>query len=123
VVSPYTDLFGYPAAKNFKDSNAYRLGVSYKATNIMTLMAGVAYDETPVPSGTLGFELPDSDAWLFSLGARFKVTPKMDLGFGLLYDKKTDRAVNNVSGSPTDVAGKFTDASALYVSAGLSYTF
>ena len=43
-------------------------------------MAGFAYDEPPVPSNTLGFELSDSNAYLFSLGARFKVTPKMDLG-------------------------------------------
>ena len=116
--SVYTVYFGDPAAKNYKDSNAYRLGLSYKATKVMTLMAGIAYDETPVPSGTLGFELPDSDAWLFSLGARFKVTSQMDLGIGLLYDRKADRSVNNAN-----VTGKFSDASSFSVSAGMSYTF
>jgi long-chain fatty acid transport protein len=104
--------------KNWEDSNAYRLGLSYKATKITTLMAGFAYDESPAPDSTLGFELPDSNAYLFSLGARFKVTSQMDLGFGLLYDMKTDRAVNNGR-----VNGEFTNSSAILATVGLSYTF
>jgi long-chain fatty acid transport protein len=116
--------FDAPVVKNWKDSSAYRLGLAYKATDIVTLMAGFAYDETPIPENTLGFELPDSNAYLFSLGARFKVTPKMDLGLGLLYDLKSERTVNNLNNAyGGKVNGKFEDASALLVSAGLTYTF
>jgi long-chain fatty acid transport protein len=84
------------------------------------VMAGFAYDESPTPDATLGFELPDSNAYLFSLGARYKVTPKMDLGLGLLYDLKSERTVNNLSSPTGRVDGTFKDASALLVSAGLS---
>ena len=120
ALGPYAMTpFGTPIAKNWNDSNAYRLGLSYKATNIVTLMAGLAYDETPVPDSTLGFELPDSNAYLFSLGARFQLTPKMDLGVALLYDMKSSRTVTNAAG----VNGTFTDASALLGSVGLSYKF
>jgi long-chain fatty acid transport protein len=121
-IFPYSIPFTNPVAKNWKDSNAYRLGLTYKASDMFTLMAGFAYDETPVPSETLGFELPDSNAYLFSLGARFKVTSQMDLGLGLLYDMKSSRTVIQDNGDGT-VTGKFTDASALLVSAGLSYKF
>ena len=107
--------------KNWDDSNAYRLGLTYKATQVVTLMAGFAYDETPVPSDTLGFELPDSPAYLFSLGTRFKLTSQMDLGLAVLYDMKTSRSVNE--GHIPAIDGKFTDASALLVSAGISYKF
>ena len=111
-------VFDAPIAKNWKDSNAYRLGLSYKLNEMMTLMAGFAYDQTPVPADTLGFELPDSDAYLFSLGARFKVAPQTELGIGLLYDMKSNRTVDN-----GQVDGKISDASALLVSAGVTYTF
>ena len=119
---PFIELF-----KNWKDSNAYRIGLSYKATKVTTLMAGFAYDETPVPSNYLGFDLPDSKAYLFSLGARFQVTPQMNLGIGLLYDMKTDRTVNNLAvpqGSlPAFADGKFSGASALLATVGMTYTF
>jgi long-chain fatty acid transport protein len=110
--------FDVAKAKNWDDASAYRLGVTYKMSDMVSLMAGFAYDETPVPESTLGFELPDSDAYLFSLGARFSLTSQMDIGLGVLYDLKSERTVNNGT-----INGKFKDASALLVSAGLSYKF
>jgi long-chain fatty acid transport protein len=110
--------FDVAKAKNWEDASAYRLGVTYKMNDVVSLMAGFAYDETPVPDATLGFELPDSDAYLLSLGSRFSITPKMDIGLGLLYDIKSERTVNNGT-----INGKFKDASALLVSLGLSYKF
>jgi long-chain fatty acid transport protein len=110
--------FDVAKAKNWDDASAYRLGVTYKMSDMVSLMAGFAYDETPVPESTLGFELPDSNAYLFSLGARFSLTSQMDIGLGVLYDLKSERTVNNGT-----INGKFEDASALLVSAGLSYKF
>ena len=112
------NAFGVAIPKNWEDSNTYRIGLTYKATNSVTLMAGFAYDQTPVPADTLGFELPDSNAYLFSGGVRFQLTPQMDLGVALLYDMKSSRTVTN-----NQVSGTFTDASALLGSVGLSYKF
>lgn len=121
-IGPYAPYFGVVTPKNWEDCNAYRLGLSYKATKITTLMAGFAYDETPAPDSSLGFELPDSNAYLFSLGARFQVTPQMNVGFGLLYDMKTDRSANNLAAGGR-VDGEFTNSSAILATVGLSYTF
>ena len=118
----YGGSFGAVIPKNWEDCNAYRLGLSYKATKITTLMAGFAYDESPAPDSTLGFELPDSNAYLFSLGARFQVTPQMNLGLGLLYDMKTDRSANNLAAGGR-VDGEFTNSSAILATVGLTYTF
>lgn len=123
TIPPFTTAFGSPIAKNWDDSNAYRIGLTYKATKVTTLMAGFAYDESPIPSKTLGFDLPDSDAYLFSLGARFQVTPQMNLGLGLLYDMKTDRSVNQSPNPALGIDGKFTNSSAFLATVGLSYTF
>jgi long-chain fatty acid transport protein len=110
--------FDVAKAKNWEDASAYRLGLTYRMTDTISLMAGLAYDETPVPDATLGFELPDSNAYLLSLGVRYSLTSRMDLGLGVLYDIKSERTVNN-----TSVKGTFKDASAFLVSAGLSYKF
>jgi long-chain fatty acid transport protein len=110
--------FGRPISKNWDDSDAYRLGFSYDLGETWTLMAGFGYDQTPVPDATLGFELPDSDAFLYSVGARYKVNAQMELGAGYLYDYKKSRSVANAM-----VDGTFTDSSAHLLTVGLTYTF
>ncbi|MBB5347074.1 transporter [Desulfoprunum benzoelyticum] len=113
--------FETPKTKDWDDSSAYRIGLSYQLDETWTLMGGIAYDETPVPKETLGFELPDSDAWLFSVGTQYKVNEKMDVGMALLYDYKEKR---EVTVTPLGTAyGEFTDASAILMTVGLNYKF
>jgi long-chain fatty acid transport protein len=81
-------------------------------------MGGFAYDENPAPEENIGFELPDSDAWIYSLGAQYKVNEKMDLGIAALYDYKESRTVEN-----DNINGKFSNASALLVTVGMNYRF
>ncbi|MDK9705756.1 MAG: OmpP1/FadL family transporter [Desulforhopalus sp.] len=110
-----------PVDKSWDDSNAYRLGVTYGVTKTLDLMVGFGYDESPAPDRTIGFELPDSDAWLYSIGAQYKLNEKMDIGVAFLYDYKETRKVEV---TPTGtVYGEFTDASAILVSCGLNYRF
>lgn len=104
--------------KNWDDTDAFRLSLTYKVTDAVALMGGFAYDENPVPDETLLFELPDSDAWLYALGARFTLNPNMDLSIGLLYDYKEERTVTN-----KDLDGTFKDASAFLVTTGFTYKF
>ncbi len=113
--------FEAPRPKNWDDSSAYRIGVSYKLNDIWTLMGGFAYDESPAPDETLSFELPDSDAYLFSAGTQYKVNEQMELGLGVLYDLKEEREVTiNPLGT---VYGEFTDSAAWLVTVGLNYKF
>ena len=113
--------FEAPRSKDWDDSSAYRIGLSYQANEVLTLMCGFAYDETPVPDESIGFELPDSDAFLYSVGAQYKVNEKMDIGMAVLYDYKEER---EITVSPTDTLyGEVTDASAWLVTAGINYKF
>ncbi len=113
--------FETPISKDWDDSSAYRIGLSYEASDVLTLMCGFAFDETPVPEKTAGFELPDSDAYLFSVGSQYKVNEKMDVGLAVLYDYKTEREFT-VSPAST-LYGEVTDASAWLVTMGLNYKF
>lgn len=105
-------------AKNWKDVNAYRIGVTHQYSDALKLMAGFAIDKNPAPDSTLGFELPDSDAKLYSVGFEYQLDKKMSMGVAYLYDDKETRVVNNGT-----VNGVFTDSSAHLVTASLKYKF
>jgi long-chain fatty acid transport protein len=112
-----TAVFDSTVAKNWKDTNTYRLGITQEL-NDLTLMCGTLIDETPIPDSSLSFELPGSDPVSVSFGGRYQINEKMDFGLGVLYSMKENRAVVNSS-----LNGKFTDTNALLISAGLEYKF
>lgn len=113
-LAPY---FDDPKPKNWKDTNTYRLGLTQKIDQ-WTAMAGVAYDETPVPEATLGYELPDSDAIIASVGGRYKINNSWNVGLAGLVDMKKNRQVHNAS-----INGNFSQARAYIVTAGVEYRF
>jgi long-chain fatty acid transport protein len=113
--------FEAPQARDWDDTDAFRISVAWGVTDWVTVMAGFAYDQNPEPDETVGFELPDSDAYIYSLGAQFKVSDHLDVGLATLYDSKESR---DVKVNATDrVYGEFKDASALLVSLGVNYRF
>jgi long-chain fatty acid transport protein len=116
--------FDNPIPKNWKDANAYRIGVTHQYNDKLKLMAGFAYDEAGAPKETIGFELPDSDAKLYSVGMEYKLDEKMSIGLAYLYDEKDKLTVDN-SALPLDPApsGTFSDASAHLVTASFKYKF
>ncbi len=110
--------FDSPIAKNWNDTDAWRLSLSYDMKNNFILMAGFAIDENPVPAENLGFETPDADALLYSFGVRYTINDSMEMGIAYLYDYKKSRSVSNGA-----VEGTFEDASAQLVTLGFTYKF
>lgn len=110
-------VFGTPINKDWKDTNAWRLGLTQDFDSL-TLMAGVVYDQTPVPDETLSFELPDSDSVAVSLGGRYVINEKIDVGLAALYSMRESRSVTNDS-----LDGEFSNSNVLIVSAGVGYKF
>ncbi|MDD2465190.1 MAG: outer membrane protein transport protein [Desulfobulbus sp.] len=111
-----TAAFDNAKQKNWHDSDAWRISLTYDMKNNLILMAGFAIDENPAPSNNLGFELPDSDALLYSLGVRYKINDNMEMGVAYLYDDKESRTVSNGT-----INGTFDDASAHLVTFGFTY--
>jgi len=116
--------FDDPVTKNWSDSDTIRIGVTHKLDSMWTIMAGYAYDETPVPESTAAFELPDSDAHIFSVGARYQYSDDLNIGFGLLYDKKDKLKIREgTSPATTTDNADFEDASAVLLTMGVQYSF
>ena len=107
-----------PQPRNWKDTDAFRLGVTHHLNDKLTLMAAAAIDENPQPQANVGFELPDSDATIFSGGFTYQYSDQIMVGASLLYDKKDSRSVTN-----DVVNGTFKDASATLVTFGMSYSY
>ncbi len=108
--------FDQPKIKNWDDSDTYRIGLTWDTKKSFILMAGFAYDETPVPDSTLGFDLPDSESYLYSLGVRYQATDQLEVGIGYLYVDKDDRSAEN-----SIVNGEFTGSGAHVATIGVSY--
>ncbi len=120
TVNNATNFFGAVVPKNYENTNTYRLGLTQKYDK-WTVMAGLAYDETPVPDATLGYELPDSDAWIYSLGGRYQINQSWNVGVAGLMDIKESRAINQAGA--TGIQGEFSNAKAYLVTAGIEYKF
>lgn len=110
--------FDDPKPRKWEDTDAIRIGVTHQLNDQITLMAGVATDENPAPEENIGFELPDSDAMLYSGGILYNYSDKVTLGAAFLYDAKDDRTVKNDT-----IDGEFTDSAAILVTVGASYKF
>ncbi len=117
-VDPVTNIvFGTPIAKNFKDTDVFRFGVTQELDAIK-LMSGFVVDKSPVPNETIGFELPDSDSLSLSCGVRYQLNDKLNIGVAALYSMREDRRVSNAS-----IDGEFSDANILIVSSAIEYKF
>ena len=64
--------------KGWKDTNAYRLGLSYIFEGGTTIMGSVAYDESPVPQDQIG--IPDSTSYMMGGGINVPLTSQLSLG-------------------------------------------
>lgn len=112
-----TANFDDPIAKEWEDTTAYRLGITQKLDEL-TLMAGMVIDETPVPDERVSYELPDSDSLSVSFGARYQMSPELNVGAGFLYSMREDRVVSN-----DEIEGEFSNSNVLIISAGVGYNF
>jgi long-chain fatty acid transport protein len=118
LVSSFDDA----KARNWKDTDTFRIGVTAEITPTVTLMVGYAKDETPVNKTNLSYELPDSDADIYTVGIRIKANENLSYGLAYLHDKKetlTLKAGENKSG----ISGKFSEGGADLLTVGMSYTF
>lgn len=122
VPGPLVPSFDNPIDKDWDDVMTYRLGLTHQLNDRWTLMAGFALDESPAPEKTIGFELPESDGKIYSLGARYKVSDRLQIAGGVLYTKR-DKLNVTTAGNDNRLNGEFSNAGALLVSVGGVYRF
>ena len=115
--------FDDPKDRNWKDTDTFRIGLTGKVTPTVTLMAGYAKDETPVNKKNLSYELPDSDADIYTLGVRIQHNENLSYGIAYLHDAKESFSVTEANENESDIIGKFSGGGADLLSVGVAYTF
>ncbi len=110
--------------RDWEDTNTFRVGATIVLDKI-TMMMGFAIDETPVPAKTIGFELPDSDAKIFSMGFRYQQTENISWGAAFLYDSKESRSLTAGVADNQVLAngGGFSEGGAFLTTVGMAYEF
>lgn len=124
-IGALTPVFDTPIPKHWIDTNTFRVGATIAMDNKITAMFGFAIDETPAIPQTLGFELPDSDAKVFSMGFRYQQNENLSWGLALLYDSKDPISVDKgVADNPILAnGGSFAGGGAYLTTIGVSYEF
>jgi long-chain fatty acid transport protein len=115
--------FDDPKDRNWKDTDTFRVGVTAKVTPAITVMAGYAKDETPVNKENLSYELPDSDADIYSLGVRIQHDEHLSYGIAYLHDEKESFSVTAENQNESGIIGDFSGGGADLLSVGIAYTF
>lgn len=124
-IGALTPVFDAPMAKDWVDTNTFRVGATIVMDSKITAMLAFAIDETPTIPKTLGFELPDSDAKVFSMGFRYQQTEALSWGLALLYDSKDPISVERGVADNAILAngGSFAGGGAYLTTIGISYEF
>ena len=111
--------------EQWRDTWRYALGGTYAMNDRITLRAGVASDETPVPDQTRTPRLPDTDRTWVAIGARWQPSPAllMDFGYAHLFSDSVplDQDAGNAAASALLNGAQHSDID--IVSAQLIYRF
>jgi long-chain fatty acid transport protein len=122
-----TPYFDEAIPKNWKDTNTFRVGATIKMDNKITAMMGFAIDESPVPVETLGFETPDTDAKIFSMGFRYQQAENLSWGAAFLYDSKEPISIpagTTITKNPVLInGGSFSGGGAYLTTIGVAYEY
>jgi long-chain fatty acid transport protein len=87
-------ISGFLLPQNWKDASTLRFGTSYKLTQNLEARAGLALEETPIPTSTLGPVIPGADYLCLTAGLGYKwKSINVDLGYMAVFYKS--RRVNN----------------------------
>lgn len=109
--------------ENWKDVTRVSLGANYKHNDKLTLRAGVAFDEEPIPSvGLRTPRIPGNDRTWVSVGAGYKLNKKMSLDFGYSHLFLDKTAIDNPGESGYSVKGLY-DSHVDIISTQFNYTF
>lgn len=119
------DSFDKPLTRDWSDVNSFRLGLTIKMDNKITAMLGAGIDESPVPLETIGFEMADSDARVFSMGFRYQQNEHLSWGAAFVVSDKDAISLNpGVAENPILVkGGGFSEGGAYLTTVGMAYEF
>lgn len=97
------------APQNWDDTWRIAIGTAYRVNEAVTVTAGVAYDQTPVPNQFRNPIVPDNDWRWFALGTQIALnrSTRLDLSYAYISVKKAgiDSSRYDAAGNPDPNSG------------------
>lgn len=90
-----------PFAQNWDDQDVFQLGVAYKATDALTLRAGVNLSDNPIPDSTVNPLFPATIKSHYTLGAGYAFNKVSDVNFSYVYAPNVSVTAPATSGGYT----------------------
>lgn len=90
--------------EDWNDTWFFALGASYQVRDDLSLRAGVAYDQSPVPNRTRTPRVPDQDRIWLSIGASYRPAAHVTLSAGYTHIFLDDGSINLRAGDPGNAA-------------------
>ncbi len=81
-------------AQNWDDQDVLQIGVSYKATDALTLRAGVSLADNPIPDQQLNPLFPAIVEEHYTIGFGYAFSPASDVNFSLTYAPEVSETVS-----------------------------
>ena len=101
----------------------FSLGANYRIDKNLTLRAGLALDQEPIPNDALRTpRIPGHDRTWLALGARFTTSEQMDLDIGYAHLQVSDTHINHSNASAGTIIGDYNSSVDIF-SAQLNYRF
>jgi len=97
----------------WKDSNAYRFGVTYQLLEATQLRFGYSYDEKAQPDDYFSARVPDNDRQLFAVGVGHSLQGGWQVEAGYLYATTGERNVRGVRPYDPSMPGDINGTTAL----------
>jgi long-chain fatty acid transport protein len=121
---------GISVEEDWHDAWAYRFGAQFAVNQYLDVRAGIAYDESPIPSRSISPRLFAGDLWYYTvgLGGHFKgfdadlAYQYVDVESRKMGSTAGNDQVTGVFGTP-QLTGKFKDVDAHIIAFNLSYKF
>ncbi len=110
--------------RNYKDSNIWRFGAEYTATDKLILRAGYYLDESPVQPGYFAPETPRNDSMGFTAGLSLNVTDRLaiDASFAYIRFSEVDASYDHYMENGQQVPFEGTYKSSAFIP-GLGVTY
>jgi long-chain fatty acid transport protein len=91
------DSVTFALPQNWDDQDVFQLGLSYKATDALTLRAGVSLSDNPIPDSTMNYLFPAIEKNHYTVGFGYAVNSTSDVNFSLQHAPEVTQT-NSMSG-------------------------
>ncbi|HFC53782.1 MAG TPA: aromatic hydrocarbon degradation protein [Gammaproteobacteria bacterium] len=94
--------------EEWEDSMRYAIGIHFRHSDQMLLRAGLALDQTPIPSAELRTpRIPGNDRTWLTVGMNYSISPQLSLDVGYAHLFVKDSGIANDNGAGATLKGGF----------------